>query len=243
MKSFIANDHPLHLYTYGTVQGLPQEVEIKDANSIIPKSKIFLHKNSYAPFSDLFRWKLLYEQGGIYCDTDMLCVTPFSFTEEVIIGQESFDRLNNAVLKFPAGHSVSKEMLFSALHPHKIRHYDSRRLKRKKFKKQLTFNREQIGWGENAGPPALTRLLNTGLFPDITTKDFTYFYPISPGNFNALFDCTLQNESLFKNTHGIHLWNELLRRNGIDKNQPFHPDSIVEYYFKRYCPNYEDDIA
>ena len=35
----------------------------------------------------------------------------------------------------------------------------------------------------------------------------------------------------------IHLWNEVLRRNGVDKNKTFHPDSLFELFKKKHGIN------
>ena len=35
-------------------------------------------------------------------------------------------------------------------------------------------------------------------------------------------------------THGLHLWNEMWRRAGVDKNEDFHPDSLYEKLKKEY---------
>jgi hypothetical protein len=243
MQSFIANGHPVHLYAYSQIARLPKDVLCFDANQIIPKKRIFLHKGSYALFADFFRWKLLALNGGYYSDTDMLCIRPFEFTEKVIIGKQSNNTLNCAFLKFPPAHPLVLEMLDCASNPNKIKPYDTSRLKRKKILKKILNNRNQIGWGETSGPPALTRAFN--YMQDEhngTPKNFTYFYPIDCGNFDALFDETLKDEGLYKNTCTVHLWNEMLRRGGIDKNMPFNPNSLVGKYFSLYCSDYEDVI-
>ena len=35
----------------------------------------------------------------------------------------------------------------------------------------------------------------------------------------------------------IHLWNELLRRKGMDKNMSYHPDSIIEFFKRKHNIN------
>ncbi|TNG88113.1 hypothetical protein FHQ28_02540 [Pasteurellaceae bacterium USgator11] len=240
MQSFIANGHSVHLYAYSQIAGLPKDVLCFDANEVVPKEQIFLHKGSYAAFADLFRWKLLAVKGGYYCDTDMLCIHPFEFKEEAIVGKQSNNSFNCAFLKFPPQHPIVLEMLDCALNPNKIKPYDTRRIKRKKIFKKLINNSEQIGWGETAGPPALTRVINyLGTQKDCIIKDFTFFYPIDCSNFDALFDETLVGEPLYKNTTMVHLWNEMLRRGNIDKNKRFNPDSFVGRYFSLYCSEYD----
>lgn len=240
MQSFISNGHPIYLYTYNKINNLPKDVLYCDANEIIPKTQVFLHKGSYAVFADLFRWKLLSLKGGYYSDTDMLCIRPFEFVEDVIIGKQSNNTLNCAFLKFPPAHPLVLEMLDCALYPNKIKPYDTRRLKRKKILKKILHDKTQIGWGETSGPPALTRAFNYMRDEyNEKPKNFTYFYPIDCGNFDALFDETLCDEKLYKHTCTVHLWNEMLRRGGVDKNKPFNPNSLVGKYFALYCQNYE----
>ncbi|MGR6979846.1 glycosyltransferase [Testudinibacter sp. P27/CKL/0425] len=240
MQSFIANGHPVHLYIYRPIKNLPKKVICFDANEIVPENKIFRHKGSYAGFSDFFRWKLLIEKGGYYCDTDMLCIHPLNFDEPNIVGMESHNSVNAAFIRLSPNHPLALEMLDCALNPNKIKPYDTRRLKRKKLLKKITFDNNQIGWGETAGPRALTRAIQyMGINSNVSLKDFTYFYPIDCGNFNSLFNTTLSNEKLYKNTHTVHLWNEMLRRGGIDKENPFDPNSLIGGYFNLYCSDYK----
>ncbi|MBE2896359.1 hypothetical protein HPC38_05665 [Pasteurellaceae bacterium HPA106] len=233
ISSFLFHGHPVHLYCYSEIKNVPNGVIHKDANRIISKDKIFTKNGSYALFADLFRWKLLFEQGGYYSDTDVLCLRPFDFEEEVIIGQESTDFVNISVLKLPKAHFIAKEMLDSALNPNKLKPYDTSKIKRKKIINKLLGINRSIGWGETAGPKALTRFLNHKNNP-IKIKDFTHFYPVSAEHFLSLFDHTLSGEKLFKNTYAVHLWNELLRRHNFDKDAPFLNESFVGEQYARY---------
>lgn len=111
LKSFVAQGHEFHLYTYSEIKTpIPKGVLLKDANSIITKDKIFTYKSkneyghgkgSYAGFSDIFRYKLLYEKGGWWVDMDVTCLqyfdikTPYFFRKH-----EQFLVVNN-VIKCP----------------------------------------------------------------------------------------------------------------------------------------------
>ena len=89
LKSFIANGHVFHLWTYNKLKTeLPQGVVICDAETVLPKSSVFKYPNkaridwgscSYAGFSDIFRYKLLYDKGGWWVDMDVTCLKPFNF--------------------------------------------------------------------------------------------------------------------------------------------------------------------
>jgi hypothetical protein len=74
IKSYIKQGYEYHLYTYGKVSNIPDGVIIKDGNDILDKKYIFYYEGSIAPFSDLFRYKLLFEKGGVWTDCDIICV-------------------------------------------------------------------------------------------------------------------------------------------------------------------------
>lgn len=74
IKSYIKQGYEYHLYTYGKVDNIPEGTTIKDGNEILDKKYIFYYEGSIAPFSDLFRYKLLFEKGGIWTDCDIICV-------------------------------------------------------------------------------------------------------------------------------------------------------------------------
>lgn len=74
IKSYLKQGYEYHLYTYNHVENIPTGVIIKDGNEILDKKYIFHYEGSIAPFSDLFRYKLLFERGGIWTDCDIICV-------------------------------------------------------------------------------------------------------------------------------------------------------------------------
>jgi glycosyltransferase involved in cell wall biosynthesis len=91
IKSFLRHGHEFHLWVYDKIQTpLPPDVILEDANKIIPRNRIIkkadtdpecgVGKDSVSsPFSDLFRYKLLYEKGGYWVDMDVTCLRPFNF--------------------------------------------------------------------------------------------------------------------------------------------------------------------
>ena len=74
IKSYINQGYEYHLYTYDKIDNIPEGTIIKDANIIIDKKYIFYYEGLIAPFSDLFRYKLLYDKGGIWTDCDIVCL-------------------------------------------------------------------------------------------------------------------------------------------------------------------------
>jgi len=84
IKSFQKLGHKFILYTYEDVKGIPPKTIIKDGNKIMKKKDLFQFKSSFLPFSDLFRYKMLYENGGYWVDLDMIALKPLKFKETFI---------------------------------------------------------------------------------------------------------------------------------------------------------------
>src|SRR2546430_12396904 len=114
IASFVANGNAVHLYTYGDVDRVPPGVVRCDANEILPESAVFTYvggfgKGSPSAFANGFRYKLLLERGGMYSDTDIVCLRPFAFAEEMpyAVASEPIPepagqvRLNGCFLKAP----------------------------------------------------------------------------------------------------------------------------------------------
>ena len=91
LRSFVYHGHTFCLWVYEDLTTeIPEGVSIMDANEIIPKTEVFGYKysnqfghgkGSVAGFSDIFRYKLLYEKGGWWVDMDVTCLKPFTSTQ------------------------------------------------------------------------------------------------------------------------------------------------------------------
>ncbi len=94
INSFISNGHEFHLWVYDNLSTvLPDAVILGDANTIIPKSEVFAYRNknqyghgkgSFAGFSDIFRYKLLFLYGGWWTDMDVVCLRSLDFLEPYV---------------------------------------------------------------------------------------------------------------------------------------------------------------
>lgn len=112
MKSFIDHGYDFNLWVYNkNLQNLvPEGVVIRDANQIIPESKVFAYKNfgdcrqgSVGGFSDLFRYYLIYKEGGIYVDMDVTCLDYFDFFNEYHFRPHKQLHAVGNIFKAPAG--------------------------------------------------------------------------------------------------------------------------------------------
>lgn len=90
IHSFLKNGFEFNLWCYDKILNIPDGVIIQDANKIISREKIFIYKNqnkyghgkgSVSGFSDLFRYKLLYDFGGIWTDMDITCLERFEIKD------------------------------------------------------------------------------------------------------------------------------------------------------------------
>lgn len=94
--SFLRKGHPYRLWCYEPVEGIPAGVEVRDANEILPQSRVF-YCHKFGPrqqvqgFSDLFRYKLLHDHGGWWADLDItlleqLPVAEYSLAKHIHLG-------------------------------------------------------------------------------------------------------------------------------------------------------------
>ncbi|HLX07510.1 MAG TPA: glycosyltransferase [Thermoanaerobaculia bacterium] len=111
LRSFLAQGHPYHLYSYDAVPNLPAGAELRPAAEVLPASAVFRYSaeagGSYAAFSNLFRYRLLHQRGGWWADTDVVCLRPFDFAAERVFAserrREGGKLCTSCVLKVPAG--------------------------------------------------------------------------------------------------------------------------------------------
>ena len=118
ISSFIANGHEFHLWAYDNIETeLPAGVILEKASDIIPKERVFCYrhfnqfghgKGSYAGFSDIFRYKLLYEKGGWWVDMDVTCLKPFNFNEPYVFRVHQVLPVVGNIMKCPAGSELMK---------------------------------------------------------------------------------------------------------------------------------------
>lgn len=117
IKSFLDHGYSFQLWTYQPVTVIFPEVIIRNAEEIMPEEEIFAYKNSnklghgkgsVAGFSDIFRYKLLYEQGGIWTDMDITCLREIDFKEEYFFRHHHQNGVAGNLMKCPPKSNVMK---------------------------------------------------------------------------------------------------------------------------------------
>jgi hypothetical protein len=221
IRSFLANGHAIRLFTYGDVEGIPAGVEHHDAREVLPGGAVFTYadgfgKGSYSGFANLFRYKLLLDHGGYWSDTDTVCLKPFDFAGDYVVGRERCppdathqrrERLAIGVLKVPRNSRVMLECYAAADEADKAK----------------------IKWGET-GPQLVTqRFVRHGLLAQSLPPEV--FYPVNWWDMRELVTRPL---AVGPETYAVHLWNGLWAHEGLDKDAQYPRDCAYEALKRRY---------
>lgn len=218
ISSFLHNGYTACLWTYDTIRNAPEGTILRDARDILPEERIFTYRNgSYAGFSNLFRYALLCARGGMWADTDVVCLKNLSqkpghpfLVSERIHGSDKI-KININVIHDPKpsrGDIIDMALAVTERFP-----------------------LDKLDWGD-CGPTLLTNLY--GAYPKL---GYTIMEPdfANPVDFwkcpKVLISPGIE---LPINSTYLHLYNEMWRRNGVDKNGCFHKNSIVGALQEKY---------
>lgn len=214
LRSFLANGHEVHLYTYGEVVGVPAGTIVRDGSEILPESRIFQYRDfaSYAGFSNYFRYRLLMLRGGWWIDTDTVSLRPLTDLEgDHVFAAERHEEtvyVSSGVIKAPRG-SAAMEWAWSAC--------DAR-------------DPSTIRWGET-GPRLVAQAVQRfGL--QSAVQPVESFCPIGYAEWDRVLDP--EAPALEGAPYTVHLWNEMWRRAGRDKDARYDPRCLYEQLRDRY---------
>ena len=219
--------HTFHLYIYTPISNIhlikSENFKILDGNNILNLNKLKLNYN-ILPFSDLFRYKLLYIKGGIWVDLDMICLKKFNFKEKYIFSSErtiqqgAYRNRNHlyvpniGVLKAPKKSKFYKELYDKCLNKLKI---NSNLMFMNILKKQIyEYNFEKY------------------------IKEPIYFCPIDWWNTKQIFipPCCptkygvdgIDYKEIMNESYSIHIWRSIMIKRKINPNNKFSNISIYE---------------
>ena len=226
-KSFIDHGHTYHLYTYGKVENIPEGVIVKDGNEIVSKSEIFRYKNgSLSAFSNYFRFHMLHMKGGYWADTDLICTKPFQFKQDyVFISEPTRDYKNNiptsCLIKMPKNSLVTAEAI-------KIQ---------KEHKKLILSGR--LTW--SSGPKTVQMIIETFFlhryilqYKTVCSCHYSHILSLLNPSYKPNPNIVNSINDIPEKMVAIHLWNEVWRRRGYDKNRTYHPDSLYEQLKRKH---------
>jgi hypothetical protein len=215
IRSYLDHGHPFHLYTYGDVENIPAGTVVRDGREVLPADEIFCYqrgfgKGSVSAFSNCFRYKLLWEQGGWWSDLDSVCLRPLDFDGEHVVGLElhpdGHERLASGLMKAPSG---SPLMQFC-------------------WETSWQVERASVRWGQ-IGPGLLNQALRE-LKVAVRTLTPSTFYPIHHWQVWDL----VEPRALPEASTAIHLWNSQWRHSGLDPDAIYPTDCIYEQLKTRF---------
>jgi mannosyltransferase OCH1-like enzyme len=214
IASFLGNGHEYHLYVYDKPRNIPLRTVVRDANEILPASRIFQYKHqaSYAGFSNFFRYKLLLERGGWWSDTDYICLRPFDFPETYVFATEVCEGrevVTSGIIKAPAG----SEAMGHA------------------WEVCQSKDPQQLMWGETG--PRLVQETVKKYSLEQYVKPHEVFCPLGYLDWHKVLEPEVEG-TLIANSQAIHLWNEMWRAAGQDKNLSYDPICLYEQLKRRY---------
>jgi hypothetical protein len=205
--SFLHHGHEFHLYAYGDVEGVPEGTTLRDAREILPEEKIFYYSDfhSVSGFSNWFRYQLLFERGGWWVDADMVCVRPFAFEGSHVFASERSKGVvyvSSGAIRAPRG---SEALGWAA-------------------GVCAAKDASALRWGET-GPSLMAQAVERfGLAAAVQPPEV--FCPLPYTEWHRALDADAP--ALPDNTVAVHLWNEMWRRDGRDKDAAYDPRCLYE---------------
>ena len=201
LVSFLEQGHPAVLYSYREPAGVPGGIEVRDASEIIPENQVFTYDNgSPAAFANLFRYKLLFDKGGWWLDTDVVCVRPLPKMDHFYVaGEKGPAGLCNGIMYAPASDSICARL----------------------YGRALARGAKGLYWGETGAALIRSEVAEHMLAPPET------FCPI---NYWDVKSIVRERNSPFlgRSTLAVHLWNEMWRTEGLDKDATYPSGSLYE---------------
>lgn len=226
LTSFVDHGHEFILYSYDHVD-VPAGVALRDAAEFFPRDRVFYYSNgpgagSVSAFSNLFRYRLLHDNGGWWTDADVICLSRNVPDDDIVFAWQDRSRalIGSAILKLPRGHQLAAELYKAA---------------------------QEMGadveWGQ-AGPDLVTRLVKRHAL-EHQAMDPSLIYPLAPTKaIQSLMPA--HRDAIREKTSGavfLHLWNEMLRRSLVfDAVAPPH-GSFLGDLFEKHGVKFADNLV
>jgi hypothetical protein len=228
IKSFLKLGYKFHLYVYNKVKNIPKGTIIKNANDIMPKTKVFSLKSSFLPFADIWRYKLLYDKGGYWVDLDMIAIKRFDFKEPFIFSSERTIQkgayaskdpyyANIGVLKAPPKSAFYKEAYEKCM-KYNSEHKNDDKLKYMKMLRKLIL---KYGYKKYVKPPSYFCNLDWWHSKEAFSNLQKYKdkYGVKAPSIN----------SMFNGPYTVHFWRDrITKKYGLNPNDIFNENSLWE---------------
>lgn len=223
IRSVLAQGHPVTLYRYGALDGVPEGVELADAAAILPPAAIVAHRSgSVALFSDRFRFELQRRGAGVWLDTDAYLLAPLTVPDHGhLFGWSEPDTLGAGVLALPPDSPLIAPVLRLFEHPYVpdwLRWPDRLRAHARRLRRGRV-DPAKLPWGV-AGPLALTALARRhGLLDKAQPRHVLYPYGWREAEW--IFDPERSVEEFVQpGTVALHLYNYMIAARKNDAAAP-----------------------
>ncbi len=249
IRSFLANGHDFHLYTYQPLKGVPPGTVLRDANKILPESSIFTYQTgaslgSVAGFSNWFRYELLHRRGGWWADLDMVCLRKFPEYGVLFFAKEWKERRSASRLRQFVADRLCKQREAPYLRPRLLcqqkpcsgliysppEHPFLAEIRDRAA--SMSQSPEKLEWGAT-GPRLIERQVTRWRWKgSFKLGNANEFMPFSFREIDLLFDPEVRFD--ISKCFALHLYNEIWRRRGIDKHQKFATGCLLESLMSRF---------
>ena len=204
LASFIEAGHNVNLYTYHPLE-VPGGIRLLDAREIIPCEEMFFFNNpelstpDLGPFSDVFRFKLLLQEGGWWIDADVLC-NSHDIPHSLYAWANEYpgSNIGTSQIRFPKGDPIVRELYEKST--------------------ALAF---VMKYREEIGPRLMTRILKCHATPDDHFGTGQTFYPLRwvEGFKLWLPEFAREVQEKAELAYFISCWGSLASYIGIDLNR------------------------
>ena len=114
MVSAMSVGHPFTLYSYTPekLRGVPNGVEVRDANEVVPYETLARYfDGGWATLgTDFFRYAMQAKGLGYWVDLDLYFLRPVDFHDEYVFGWEHETSINGTVLRLPSDSGMVREL-------------------------------------------------------------------------------------------------------------------------------------
>ena len=212
INSFLEKGTAFILYIYDNLENVPVGTIIRDANTVVPFSEYSKYDNpSY--FSNLFRYTLLYELGGIWVDMDLICIQPIDLSSEYIFSSElknDEQHTNAGIIGCPPKTALMHDC--------------------KTEVQRIVYNKRPIKHGQ-LGPKVLKNYVSKHELDHYVLPPYVFCY-FGFREVHSIFNDTTDE---LEDATCIHLWNNVLSKEGIDKTAPL-KGSLYDNLTTLYAP-------
>jgi hypothetical protein len=214
LSSFVFYGHDITLYVYDLSMKVPFGVKVTDARNILPEEDLFLVENSYAGFSDVFRYHMIKKTGLAWVDADTICLSSdWNFKDNIFASLEIGDKPSvvGGVLSLKQDSEIVDYLIESV----------------------NSVDKESMLWSE-LGPDLLDKA-----FKKFNYMEYAYDWPlllaIRIHEWEILWDPKMLYKvlNLGNTSKSISVYNQMCTRAGIDKNV-LPKGSAMDYFYNKF---------